>query len=53
MGLGRIVDKTGANFLIETPVKNVKEIRFIELSRLRLDNQYREIGKLLISQKEV
>jgi len=53
MGLGRIIEKTGSNFLVETPIKNVREIRFIELSRLRLDNQYREIGKLLIFQKEV
>ncbi|MGC8972160.1 MAG: Clp1/GlmU family protein [bacterium] len=53
MGLGRIIEKTESNFLVETPIKNVREIRFIELSKLRLDNQYREIGKLLISQKEV
>ncbi|MBC7321314.1 hypothetical protein H5T89_11800 [bacterium] len=53
MGLGRIIEKAGINLLVETPIKNVKEIRFIELSKLRLDNQYREIGKLLISQKEV
>lgn len=53
MGLGRIVEKTAVSLLVETPVRNVKEIRFIELSKLRLDNQYREIGKLLIFQKEV
>ncbi len=53
MGLGRIIEKTGVNLLVETPIKNIKETRFIELSKLRLDNQYREIGKLLIFQKEV
>ncbi|MCX7796267.1 MAG: Clp1/GlmU family protein [bacterium] len=53
MGLGRIIEKTGINLLVETPIKNVRYIRFIELSRLRLDNQYKEIGKLLIFQKEV
>lgn len=53
IGLGRIIEKTGVNLLVETPIKNIKEIRFIELSKLRLDNHYKEIGKLLIFQKEV
>lgn len=52
LGLGRIIEVTENNLLLETPLKFIREIKFIELSKLRVDNQYREIGKLLISQKE-
>lgn len=52
LGLGRIIEMTGNNLLLETPVNFIREIRFTELSKIRVDGQYKETGKLLIFQKE-
>lgn len=52
LGLGRITEVNENNLLVETPINSIREIKHIELSRLRVDNQYREVGKLLILQKE-
>lgn len=52
LGLGRVIEVAKSNLLLETPLKSIREIRLIELSKLRVDNQYREIGKLLIPKKE-
>jgi len=52
MGLGRIVGFKERGLLIETPIRLIREVHFVELSRIKLDNQYRELGKISILEKE-
>jgi polynucleotide 5'-hydroxyl-kinase GRC3/NOL9 len=52
MGLGRIVDIRDFELVIEAPISSSKEISLVELSRIRLDDQYRELGKISILEKE-
>jgi polynucleotide 5'-kinase involved in rRNA processing len=52
MGLGRVIDFKEGRLLIETPISSVREVYFVELSSIRLDDQYKELGKILILEKE-